>query len=93
VSTVREDLAVLLNQPVVLDTFGPILYLGTLVEVTHSGFWLAEVDVHDCRDGHANKELYVLDARRDGIRANRRRVFVLQSGVASVSRLDDIRED
>jgi hypothetical protein len=93
VSTVREDLAVLLNQPVVLDTFGPIVYLGTLAEVTDSGFWLIDADVHDCRDGHASKELYVLDARRDGIRPNRARVFVLQSGIASVSRLEDVRED
>ena len=88
VSSIIHDLQSLLDHPVVLDTFGPIVYLGTPVEVTASGVWLKDADVHDCRDGHATKELYVLDASRDGINPNRQRVYVLLSGVASVSRLD-----
>jgi hypothetical protein len=87
---VPQDLQPLVDQRVVLDTFGPIVYLGTLVEATESGVWLAGADVHDCRDGHASKELYVLDASRDGINPNRQRVYVLWAGIASLSRLDDV---
>jgi len=87
------DLQSLIHHPVVLDTFGPVVYLGTLAEVTESGVWLTDADVHDCRDGHATRELYVLDAARDGISPNRKRVYVLRSGVASVSRLDEVVSD
>lgn len=88
-SSVLQDLQPLINQRVVLDTFGPIVYLGTLVEVTESGVWLSGADIHDCRDGHATKELYVLDAGRDGINPNRQRIYVLWAGIASISRLED----
>ncbi len=88
-----DDLQELVRHQVVLDTFGPIVYLGTLVGLTESGLWLENADVHDCRDGHATKELYVLDASREGINPNRQRVYVLRAGVASVSRLDDVVND
>jgi hypothetical protein len=55
--------------------------------------WLENADVHDCRDGHATKELYVADASREGINPNRQRVYVLSAGVASISRLDDVVND
>ena len=85
-----EDLERLIGQRVVLDTAGPIVYLGTLKEVSPAGFWLQDADVHDCRDGHASKEVYLIDAGRDGVSPNRRRVFVLTSSVLSISALGDI---
>jgi len=85
-----EDLARLLDRTVVLDTAGPIVYLGVLKEVSEVGFWLEHADVHDCRDGHASKELYLIEARRDGVTPNRRRVFVMGSTVLSVSALDEL---
>jgi hypothetical protein len=75
---------------VVLDTAGPILYLGTLRRVTEAGFWLGDADLHDCRDGHATKEEYLADAHRHGLAPNRRRVFVMRSTVLSVTCLEDI---
>lgn len=78
------------GRKVVLDTAGPIIYLGTLREVAPSGFALEDADVHDCREGHASKELYVCEAARDGIRVNRRRVFVFREAVMSVSLLEDV---
>ena len=85
-----DDLQRLLNQTVVFDTTGPIVYLGVLKEVSPAGFWLEGADVHDCRDGHASKEFYVFEARRDGVTPNRRRVFVMASTVLSVSALEDL---
>jgi hypothetical protein len=78
----------LIGQNVVLDTAGPLVYLGTLDAVTDEGFWLRDADVHNRTDGHANNELYVLEASRDGIRINRRRVLVMRSAVTSLSPLD-----
>ena len=83
----------LLGQKVVLDTAGPLVYLGTLDAVTDEGFWLRDADVHNRTDGHANHELYVLEASRDGIRVNRRRVLVLRSAVSSLSLLEAARTE
>ena len=80
----------MLNEAVVLDTPTPILYLGKLVEVSEATFVLEDADIHDCRDGHANKEVYLGDAQQEGITVNRRRVVVMRSTVISVSRLADI---
>ncbi len=85
-----DDLQRLMNRTVVLDTTGPIVYLGVLREISPSGFWLQDADVHDCRDGHASKEAYLFDAKRDGVAPNRRQVFVMASTVLSVSAMDDL---
>ena len=88
-----DPLQVLLNERVVLDTTLPILYIGTLSEVTDAVFVLDDADMHDCRDGHANKEMYLVDAKSAGLTANRKRVVVMRSAVISVSRLDDVVVD
>jgi len=85
-----EPLERFLNEQVVLDTGTPILYIGTLREITESGFVLAEADMHDCREGHANKEKYLVDTHRDGVAVNRRTVVVMRQVVISVSRLADV---
>ena len=86
----QDDLKTLIGRSVVLDTNTAIVYLGVLKEVTSGGCWLESADVHDCRDGHATKEMYIIEAKRDGIAENRRRVFVMASAVISASALDDI---
>ena len=85
-----HDIEQLVGQRVVLDTAGFVLYLGTLSSVLDAGFWLTEADVHDCREGHASAEVYIMNAAVDGITPNRKRVFVLRATVLSVSGLDDI---
>ncbi len=80
----------MLNETVVLDTDTPILYIGKLVEITERTFVLVDADMHDCRDGHANKEVYLAEIRRDGVAVNRRRVVVMRSVVISLSCLADI---
>ena len=87
------DSNVLVGQLVVLDTAGPLVYLGTLEAVTAEGFWLRDADVHNRTDGHANNELYVIEAKREGIRVNRRQVLVLRPTVASVSPLAAVAAD
>ncbi len=89
----RESLADLIGRNVVLDTAGPILYLGRMGDVAENGIWLEEADVHDCSEGHAGKELYIIESAHHGIRVNRQRVFVLRSSIISISALDDILTD
>ena len=75
-----------------LDTDGPIVYLGTLTHVDEAGFVLEDADVHDTRDGHATKEVYVNGARLHGVSPNRSRVLVMPSAVMSISKLADVVE-
>lgn len=85
-----DDLADLLNQAVVLDTAGSLIYLGTLAQISENGVWLRDADVRDQRDGHASKDLYVIEAIRGGIRSNRARVFVARPTILSISALSDV---
>ena len=88
-----DPLERMLGQPVVLDTATPVIYLGTLTEVTDTVFALQGVDMHDFRTGHAQKDMYVAEASRDGISVNRRNIVVMRSAVISVSRLADVVAD
>ena len=79
-----------LSREVVLDTRGPIVYLGTLEAIDGHFVTLADVDVHDMLDGRTPKEKYILDARKFGIKKNRRRVIVRREEVVSLSLLEDV---
>jgi hypothetical protein len=74
----------------VLDVKAAVLYLGTLGEVSRSCFILREADVHFCGDSQSTRELYLLEARKTGVRPNRRTVYVMREEVVSISRLDDV---
>lgn len=80
----------LIGRQVVLDTEGPIIYLGTLREIRPDGFWLETADLRDRSEGLVTKERYICEAREHGIRPNRARVFVFARVVISVSALDDV---
>ena len=79
-----------IGSPVVVDTAGCFVYLGRLVAVTPSELVLADADVHDLKEGSSTRDLYILDARRHGIRENRREVAIRLDSVLSVSRLEDV---
>lgn len=88
-----EGLESLIGQEIVLDTAGAVVYLGRLVEVHEHGFWLCDADVHNVDEGHATREQYIAESRRDGIHVNRERVFVMRHAVLSLSRLADVVPD
>ncbi len=79
----------LIGRAVVIDTGGPVVYIGTLQSVGPEGFWLAEADVRNCDEGHATREQYIVESRLHGVRVNRRRAFVLRHAAISLSALDD----
>ncbi len=85
-----EPLRQWINEVVVLDTLTPIVYIGRLVELTDTTFVLDQADMHDCRDGHANKELYLVETCHGTVSVNRSRVIVMRASVISVSRLSDV---
>jgi hypothetical protein len=77
---------------IVLDLASQYVVLGTFRGRDTHHYVIEDADVHDLRDTTTSRELYVLDAKRHGINANRKRVFVRQDGVVSVSKLADVVE-
>jgi hypothetical protein len=87
------DLDQLVGRDVVIDTAGPIVYLGKLVSQDDRGFWLEGADLHNCTEGHATREQYIAESARDGIHVNRRRIFVLRQVAFSISAISDVVAD
>src|SRR5436190_19071894 len=85
-----ESLQGLVGRAVVLDTEGPIIYIGVLEEIRPDGFWLMRADLRDRSEGVVTKERYICEAREMGIRPNRSRVFVFSRVVISISALEDV---
>jgi hypothetical protein len=89
-----QSLDQFVNDRVVLDTAGPIIYIGQLVSHGPEGYWLMDADMHDRNEGHSTKEQYIDEAcrlEREGTRrTTRRKVFVERSAVISVSAVHDI---
>lgn len=87
-----DPLEAYVSRVVVLDTQGPLMYLGTLRQVLPGHVVLTEADVHDTNDSRASKDLYLVETRDLGVRVNRARVVVARSQIASVSLLAEVRD-
>ena len=87
-----DALEAMVGTEVVLDTRGPLVYLGRLEKFDAHFLTLADVDVHDMFEGRTTKEKYVLEARKYGIKKNRAAVLVRRDEVVSLSRLADVIE-
>ncbi len=85
-----DPLAAYLNQIVVLDTQGPMIYIGTLDRIDPAYLVLTQADVHDTNDSRATKDLYLVDVRNLGVHPNRGQVIVMRAQIASISLLKDI---
>lgn len=80
----------LLRQEIVLDMASSYVILGQLVAADGTFIELLEADVHDLRDSKTTRDLYVLEARRHGIRVNRARVVVRLGDIVGCSPLSDV---
>jgi len=84
------ELESLVGRQVVVDVNAPYVYIGTLRALGREALVLKDADVHLRDDSQTTQEVYVLEARRDGVRANRSVVYVMRSAVVSMSRLEDV---
>ena len=76
---------------VILDTPGPLIYIGTLGDLHTDVLLLHEADVHDTQDSGSTKEYYIAQTRKLGVRSNRAKVMVRREIIASISLLEDVR--
>ena len=75
---------------IVVDTSSDFLYIGRLVEVSDGFMRLADADVHDRKESPSTNERYVIDAKKYGIRSNRKLVWIRLEKVISFSLLEDV---
>ncbi len=80
----------LIGNNVVVDAESLFVFIGHLSEVRDRTLVLTDADVHDLRDSKTTRELYVLDSKVHGIRANRKRVLIPLNQIVSVSLLSDV---
>ena len=89
-SSLAPELETLVGQQVVVDTKSPFFYIGTLAKVNRRSLLLTEVDVHNTNESSTPDDLYVIEARKHGVRINRHSVYVLARDIVSISPLSDI---
>jgi len=80
------------NRDVVLDTTSHFVYIGKLEDVSDHFIVLKNTDVHDRRESPSMNEQYIHDAKKYGVRYNRKLVHVRLEEVISFSLLDDVIE-
>lgn len=86
-----DPLQELVGQVVILDTQGPLLYIGTLERILVHHLVLGQADVHHAHDSRTTRDLYLVETRELGVRVNRERVVVDRHAVTSVSLLTHVR--
>ena len=91
-SNLELELAPLLGEQVIIDVKGSYIYLGTLAKVGREVIVLRDADVHYCGDSQTTTELYAMEAKKNGLRVNRKSVYVVRSEVLSLARVEDIIE-
>jgi len=87
-----QSFAGFVGQTVVVDIDGPVVYLGKLASVSGEFLTLEDVDVHNLGDSGTPRERYVVEAKKLGIRPNRKQAQVRLARVVGVSRLEDVIE-
>ena len=85
-----ETIDLLRGCDVVLDVVSPFVFIGRVVGEDPHFIILENADAHDLRDSTTTREHYILDTRRHGIGANRRRVCVAKSQLVAISKLEDV---
>lgn len=80
------------DKNVVVDTNSSFLYIGKLEDVGEHFVILRDADVHDCRQSPSMNEKYIMEAKKFGVRCNRKRVQIRLQEVISMSLLEDVIE-
>lgn len=87
-----ESFVEFVGQTVVVDVDGPVVYLGRLAAISADFLLMEDVDVHNLGDSATSRERYVIEAKKLGIRPNRKQAQVRLARVVGISRLEDVIE-
>jgi hypothetical protein len=82
-----------IGEKIVVDLHAQYVCLGTLTKVDDHYLELRNADMHDLRDTHTTRELYVADSKATGIKRNRKRLLVVRTEIVGIARLDDVVDE
>ncbi len=82
-----------LGKIIVVDLRSPYVCLGTLIRFDELFLELVEEDLHDLRDAHTSREIYVAASHATGIKRNRERLLVTRAEVVAIGRLADVVDE
>lgn len=68
------------------------LAIGTLTAYSADHLRLEDVDLHDHKEANSTKDVYLIETRRHGVRANRKKIDIPRSTLVALCALDDIIE-
>ena len=88
--SVADGLRDWIGQTVVVDVTNPTVYIGRLDAADEYFVTLADADDHELRGGTVSKEIYVMEAIRNGLQPSRKLVKLKQAEILSLSRAEDI---
>ena len=80
------------EKDIVVDTSSHFVFIGKLRDVSDSFITLSDADAHDRRESPSMNEKYILEAKKYGVRINRKLVHIRLDTVISFSLLDDVQE-
>jgi hypothetical protein len=86
--TFHSDKGELHGMTVVVDTNGPVVYVGRCDTETEDGIALLDVDQHEA--GEISKEAYLAKAQKFGVFAKHRTLFVPRTKIASIRKLGEV---
>jgi hypothetical protein len=83
-------LAAYVGQLVVVDLDQSYLVIGRLARFDRTHLSLDDADLHDHQEANCSKEVYLLESRTLGVRANRTRVDIPRHRMLAISRLEEV---
>lgn len=75
---------------VVCDLAESYLAIGRLTAFSADHLELADADLHDHREANSTKDVYLIETRKLGVRANRSRVSVPRRQLVAIGLLDEV---
>jgi hypothetical protein len=75
---------------VVVETAGPLTYVGRFDTEDEAGIHLLDVGVHDTASGGGTREDFVRRSARFGVRTDRKHLVVPRAQVSRITRLGEI---
>jgi small nuclear ribonucleoprotein (snRNP)-like protein len=86
-------IAALVGQEVVVDLRNGFVCIGMLSAADPTVLQLADADFHDLRDTQTSRENYIVDSKRTGIKANRKRTLLMLAEVVAITRVADVIDE
>jgi hypothetical protein len=90
VGTFHQGKSALHGITVVVDTYGPEVYVGRCDDESEAGIILHDADVHREGEGGRSKSDYLQSAARYGVFKKHDRLYIPRAQVASVRRLGEL---